>query len=179
MSSVTPSQTVGPFFAFGLRWLESTRLAPPDHPHLRIIEGTVFDGDGVGVPDALIETFQADAAGRFGSAADEGWTGFGRLLTDQAGRFSLTTVKPGAPPAAGNVAEAPHIAVSVFARGLLQRVISRIYFPDEEEANGADSVLQSIEPARRSTLVARAVDENRVSFDVHLQGEHETVFFNC
>jgi protocatechuate 3,4-dioxygenase, alpha subunit len=178
MSGATPSQTVGPFFSFGLRWLESTQLVGPDHPARIVIQGAVLDGDGIGVPDALIETFQADGAGNFGPASDSNWLGFGRILTDEDGRFAFTTVKPGLSPTGDGATEAPHLTVSVFARGLLQRVITRIYFPDEEVANQMDPVLNTITPERRSTLLAVAAD-GRLSFNIHLQGENETVFFNC
>jgi protocatechuate 3,4-dioxygenase alpha subunit len=178
MNGATPSQTVGPFFSFGLDWLETTQLVAPDHPERIVIQGAVFDGDGVGVPDALIETFQADAAGDFGPASDGDWLGFGRILTTGEGRFALTTVKPGPLTTNDGATEAPHLTVSVFARGLLQRVITRIYFPDEEVANDMDPVLQTITPERRPTLLARTTD-GALAFDVHLQGENETVFFNC
>jgi protocatechuate 3,4-dioxygenase alpha subunit len=178
MSGATPSQTVGPFFSFGLRWLESTQLVEADHPERIVIQGSVLDGDGIGVPDALIETFQADSAGDFGPVPDRDWHGFGRILTTEDGRFAFTTVKPGPLPTSDGAMEAPHLTVSVFARGLLQRAITRIYFPDEEIANQMDPVLKTIAPERRSTLLARAAD-GHLSFDIHLQGETETVFFNC
>jgi protocatechuate 3,4-dioxygenase alpha subunit len=178
MSGTTPSQTVGPFFSFGLRWLETTQLIGPDHPERIVIQGSVLDGDGIGVPDALVETFQADSAGEFRPASGRDWLGFGRILTSQVGRFSFTTVKPGPLRTSDGAMEAPHLTVSVFARGLLQRVITRMYFPDEEVANQMDPVLETIAPERRSTLLARSGD-GQLSFDIHLQGENETVFFNC
>jgi protocatechuate 3,4-dioxygenase alpha subunit len=178
MSGATPSQTVGPFFSFGLGWLESTQLVEPAHPQRIVIDGSVIDGDGVGVPDALVETFQADPGGDFGPASERGWLGFGRILTDEGGRFAFTTAKPGALRTDDGATEAPHLTLSVFARGLLQRVITRIYFPDEEVANEMDPVLKTIAPERRPTLLARAAD-GRLSFDIRLQGENETVFFNC
>ncbi len=144
-----------------------------------MIQGSVLDGNGIGVPDALIETFQADGAGDFGPAPDRDWHGFGRILTAEDGRFAFTTVKPGPLPTSDGAMEAPHLTVSVFARGLLQRVIARIYFPDEEMANQMDPVLKTIAPERRSTLLARAAADGPLSFDIHLQGENETVFFNC
>jgi len=178
MTGATPSQTVGPFFSFGLRWLETTELIGPDHAERIVFQGSVLDGDGVGVPDALVETFQADSAGDFRPVSGPDWLGFGRILTGQDGRFGFTTVKPGPLRTSNGATEAPHLTVSVFARGLLQRVITRIYFPDEEVANQIDPVLEMIVPERRSTLVARAAD-GRLLFDIHLQGENETVFFNC
>jgi protocatechuate 3,4-dioxygenase alpha subunit len=177
MNLGTPSQTVGPFFSFGMRWLETTALVDRDDTNAVVIRGTVLDAEGKGVPDALIETFQADSAGGF-EPGNSGWTGFGRILTSENGDFAFTTVKPGATVADAGIRQAPHIAVSVFARGLLQRVITRIYFPDEEAANNEDPVLSGIEPERRSTLVAHSVDDH-LHFDVRLQGEGETVFFNC
>lgn len=179
MSLATPSQTIGPFFAFGLRWLESAQLVAPDHPRALHVDGFVFDGDGAGVPDAVVEVFQADEEGRFAPHAEAaGWTGFGRILTAPDGEFSLTTVKPASIPRADGLVEAPHICVSIFARGLLQRVITRVYFPDERTANDADPVLRSVAPERRATLVARGRG-GHLHFDIHLQGEAETVFFNC
>jgi len=178
VSGATPSQTVGPFFSFGLRWLESTQLVGTDHPERVVIQGSVLDGAGTGVPDALVETFQADSAGEFGPVPERDWYGFGRILTNDEGQFAFTTVKPGPLTGSDGTMGAPHLSVSVFARGLLQRVITRIYFPDEELANQLDPVLKTIAPERRSTLVARAADGG-LWFDIHLQGEDETVFFNC
>lgn len=178
MTGATPSQTVGPFFSFGLSWLETPHLVPPGDSGAISIVGSVLNGDGLGVSDAVVEIFQADARGHFGSKCAAGWTGFGRVLTSEAGRFAFTTTKPGPLPSPRGLVEAPHIAVSVFARGLLQRVITRIYFPDEAAANNADPVLGSIAPDRRQTLVART-REGGLRFDVRLQGENETVFFNC
>jgi protocatechuate 3,4-dioxygenase, alpha subunit len=157
---LTPSQTVGPFFWFGLCERPCNVLAPGG---LRI-EGRVFDGAGDPVPDAMVETWQADEHGEY--RPDFGW---GRCGTDADGRFSLTTAKPGRVDA-----QAPHLEVLVFARGLLKPLLTRLYFPDED--NAADPVLAAVEPERRSTLVALA-DGDRLRFDVHLQGERETVFF--
>ncbi|HEY1831415.1 MAG TPA: protocatechuate 3,4-dioxygenase subunit alpha [Acidimicrobiales bacterium] len=177
MSLATPSQTVGPFFAFGMSWLETTSLVDADDPDALVIRGTVLNANDVGVPDAVIETFQADEAGRFGSG-DRGWTGFCRILSSEQGDFAFTTIKPGATVSDDGTRQAPHIDVSVFARGLLQRVITRIYFPDEEAANNEDPVLSAVEENRRTTLIAQSTDDH-LRFDVHLQGEAETVFFNC
>jgi protocatechuate 3,4-dioxygenase alpha subunit len=177
----TASQTVGPYFHIGLPWEGGAELVPSEDPDAIRIEGTVLDGEGAPVDDALIELWQANRAGRYRHPedrredvpVDEGFTGFGRTETDEAGRFAFVTVKPGAVPG-----QAPHIAVSVFARGVLKRLATRIYFPDEEEANAADPVLSGIEDEReRSTLVARPED-GALRFDVHLQGDRQTAFFD-
>ena len=183
----TPSQTVGPFFHYALLDENRSELVPSDHPSAVRIEGTVYDGAGEVVPDAMVEIWQANQAGRYAHPADgrehlpleEGFPGFGRCGTDDEGRCGFVTVKPGPVPGpdGGGPQQAPHITVSVFARGLLKPVVTRIYFPDEEEANAADPVLSSIEdPGLRKTLVAR--DEGGyLRFDVRLQGEDQTVFF--
>jgi protocatechuate 3,4-dioxygenase alpha subunit len=175
----TPSQTVGPFFHFGLP--TTTELVKPDDPGAIRIRGTIRDGNGDPVPDGVIETWQANRHGRYAHPEDDredvpledGFDGFGRVGTDPGGRFEIVTVKPGATPG-----QAPHIAVSVFARGMLQRVVTRIYFPDEQDANAADPVLSSIgDDALRSTLVARP-DGDGLRFDIRLQGERQTAFFD-
>ncbi len=182
----TPSQTVGPFFHYALLDEDRSKLVTPDHPEAIRIEGTVYDGAGDPVSDAMVEIWQANGAGRYNHPADdrqdlpleEGFSGFGRAGTDAEGRFSFVTLEPGpVPTAPGGAMQAPHIMVSVFARGLLKRVVTRIYFPDEEEANAADPVLSSIDdPELRESLVAR--DEGDVlRFDIHLQGEKQTAFF--
>ena len=167
----TPSQTVGPFFGFAFDKVGRPDLVPPGSPGSVHIEGRVLDGAGEPVPDAVVELWQADAAGRF---PDDGW-GFGRCLTDPAGGYCFTTVRPGPVDAV----QAPHLDLSIFARGLLQRLVTRVYFPDHEAANAADPVLRAVaDPARRATLVARAgPDASVLTFDVRLQGEGETVFF--
>jgi protocatechuate 3,4-dioxygenase alpha subunit len=185
---LTPSQTVGPFFAMGLPWPDGPYVVPEGTPGAITITGTVRDGAGEPVPDALVEAWQADPDGRFahpddprGAAAPSGgFRGFGRCATDEAGRFRFITLKPGALPTPGGGVEAPHLDVSVFARGLLDRVVTRIYFPDELAANEADPVLTSVEnPARRATLVAQAgAQPGEFRFDIRLQGDGETVFFD-
>jgi protocatechuate 3,4-dioxygenase, alpha subunit len=166
----TPAQTVGPFFAVGLCGLQ--RLVAEDDPRAVRISGILFDGDGGPIEDGVVEIWQADAEGRY-PRSGESFNGFGRCLTTAHGEFSFLTVKPGPVGAL----EAPHLAVSVFARGLLKRLVTRIYFPDETVANASDPVLRSIEdPARRETLIA-AGDDGDLRFDIHLQGERETVFF--
>jgi len=181
----TPSQTVGPFFHDALLDGDRSELVSPDHPEAVRIEGTVYDGAGEPVSDTMVEIWQANGAGRYNDQADnredlpldEGFSGFGRSGTDAGSRFSFVTVKPGPAPLPAGRIQAPHIMVSVFARGLLKRVVTRIYFPDEEEANAADPVLSSIEdPKPRATLIAR-VEGDALRFDIHLQGENQTVFF--
>jgi protocatechuate 3,4-dioxygenase, alpha subunit len=174
----TPSQTVGPFFAYALPYEGGERLVSPDDPDAIRIAGTVYDGDGEPVDDALIELWQANRHGRYHHPEDtreelpleDGFTGFGRCPTDADGRFEFVTVKPGG--------EVPHISVCVLARGLLRHLYTRIYFPDEAEANAADPLLSSIEDeALRRTLVARAQD-GVLAFDIHLQGERQTAFLD-
>ena len=182
----TPSQTVGPFFHDALLDEDRSELISPDHPEAIRIDGAVYDGAGEPVSDAMVEIWQANQAGRYNDPRDdredlpldpETFSGFGRSGTDAGGRYSFVTVKPGPVPTPDGVMQAPHIMVSVFARGLLKRVVTRIYFPDEEEANTNDPVLSSIEDLEfRRTLVAH--DEgDALRFDIHLQGENQTAFF--
>jgi protocatechuate 3,4-dioxygenase alpha subunit len=178
----TPSQTIGPFFAVGLIWADGPEVVPEGTPGVVRIGGRVLDGAGEPVPDALVETWQADPAGRFAHPDDPrgsgagGFRGFGRCPTDAQGRWAIRTLKPGPVPAADGGTEAPHIDVSVFARGLLHRLVTRIYFPDEPEANAADPLLGSIpDPQARARLVA-APDGDGLRFDICLQGDHETPF---
>jgi protocatechuate 3,4-dioxygenase, alpha subunit len=187
---LTPSQTVGPFLHIGLSWPEGENVVPDGTPGAIVITGCLYDGNGDAVIDGLIETWQADANGRFthpddprGTADPEpaGFRGLGRSSTSDDGQYRIVTVKPGTLPAPGGQVEAPHIDVSVFARGLLDRVVTRIYFPDELAANAADPVLSTITDDRlRATLVAVPdADEAAVlRFDIHLQGEQETAFFD-
>jgi protocatechuate 3,4-dioxygenase, beta subunit len=157
----TTSQTVGPFFSIGLGWMKRDDLAPACVPGERVtVEGRVQDGDGKPVPDALLELWQAALEG------------YGRVPTDEDGRFRFTTVRPPAAP------EAPHIAVSLFARGLMKRLVTRMYFPDEP-ASASDPVLSLVEPSRRGTLVAAKRPDGILQWDVVLQGPGETVFFDC
>jgi protocatechuate 3,4-dioxygenase alpha subunit len=181
----TPSQTVGPFFAFALPFADGEFAVAPDFPGAVRISGTVLDGAGDPVPDALIETWQASPDGRFphpddprGPVDTPGARGWARVPTDSSGGFSFLTVKPGTLPHPSGGVEAPHINVTVLARGLLNRLVTRIYFPDEEALNGADPVLSSLpDPSRRSTLIAVADPDGSFRFDIHLQGDDETVFF--
>lgn len=181
----TPSQTVGPFFGFALPYEGAAELVPPGDPRAVRIGGAVLDGAGEPVNDAMVELWQANAAGRYAHPEDaredipleDGFTGFGRCGTDVDGRFAFTTVKPGPVPGPDGRAQAPHIEVSVFARGLLKRVVTRIYFPAEQEANAADPVLASLDdPRLRESLIA-VPDGGALRFDIHLQGDRETAFF--
>ena len=182
----TPSQTVGPFFHFALLKEDQSELVAPDHPSAFRIEGTVYDGAREVVPDAMLEIWQANRAGRYAHPADDrqdpppedDFSGFGRFGTGAEGRYGFVTVKPGPVPSPDGRPQAPHVWVAVYARGLLKRLVTRVYFPDEEAANAADPVLVSIEdPAVRSTLVARDVD-GALEFDIHLQGDKQTTFFD-
>jgi protocatechuate 3,4-dioxygenase, alpha subunit len=195
---ITPSATVGPFFLFGLvpstmggRDIVTNNLLTPDVSGERIrIEGIVYDGDGTPVPDALIEIWQADAAGRYASASaaqarpNTAFKGFGRCPTNETGAFSFDTVKPGAVPGPNGAVQAPHIAVNVFARGVVKQMVTRIYFSDEA-ANASDPVLGLIPPERRATLVAQrrgdasSTEAACYRFDIRLQGDNETVFFEA
>jgi protocatechuate 3,4-dioxygenase, alpha subunit len=163
--SITPSQTVGPYFAIGLPWEDGPEVVPDGDVWIR---GRVLDGEREPIPDALIETWQADQDGVYGA---QGFRGFGRCPTDEEGAYAIRTVKPGA---VGD--QAPHIAVSVFARGLLNRVVTRIYFPEDGELHARDPVLSGLEEPARATLIAVREDDG-YRFDVRLQGPDETVFF--
>lgn len=180
-AGLTPSQTVGPFLAIGLPWPDGPDVVPPGTPGAIVISGLVLDGAGERVPDALVETWQAAPDGGFGR--DTGFRGFGRSATDAEGRWHVTTLRPGRVPAPGGGLQAPHLDVSVFARGLLDRVVTRIYLPDEDAANAEDPVLASVtDPVRRATLIARPGDTSaQFRFDIQLQGTAggtETTFFD-
>ena len=193
---LTPSQTVGPFFGVGLPFEKGEQIATPGSDGVIRIEGQVLDGNGEPVPDALLEIWQPDDRGRYrtrgksrdpstrGKSRDpstrgksrDPYIGFGRCRTDSEGAFSFMTVKPGAAPTPDGHPKAPYINVTVFARGLLRHLVTRMYFPDETEANATDRVLNLIEAARRETLIATNCG-GVLHFDVRLQGERETVFF--
>jgi protocatechuate 3,4-dioxygenase alpha subunit len=179
----TPSQTVGPFYEVGFPAEVGRRVVPEGTPGSIRISGVVYDGAGMAVPDHMIETWQADPEGRFadmwrhgGASELAGFHGFGRCGSDGDGRYEILTVKPAAVPGPDGGPQAPHIAVSVFARGLLHRVVTRIYFADEVAANAADPVLASVPEARRATLLAQP-EAGGYRFDIRLQGEGETAFF--
>lgn len=184
---LTPSQTVGPFLHIALTWADGNLVVPRDFPGAIRIVGTLYDGNNDPIPDGLIETWQADPEGRFDHPDDlrgekeppEGFIAFGRATTLEGGRFEIVTAKPGPIPAGGGEVEAPHLNVSVFARGMLDRLVTRIYFSDEPEANVADPVLNSVKLERRPRLIAVAdpADPSTYRFDIYLQGEHESIFF--
>jgi protocatechuate 3,4-dioxygenase, alpha subunit len=201
-SQATTSQTVGPFFQIGLaRFYIDDLTVPGVFGEVIEITGCVFDGDGQPVPDAVIEIWQADAEGRY--AHQESWQelesieksdlpetehmqaqrgpavrGFGRVPTQVDGSFRFKTIRPGGVPAPDGTVQAPHIAVSVFTRGLLRRLVTRIYFPDEP-GNAQDFALKLVDAERRHTLIAKKVRDNRLEWNVVLQGVDETVFFDC
>jgi protocatechuate 3,4-dioxygenase, alpha subunit len=181
--ATTPSQTVGPFFAIGLPWDDGPLVVPRDTPGAIAITGSVYDGRGAAVPDSLIESWQADPDGRFadlhgygGPSQLPGFRGFARCGAEGDCRFEIVTVKPGRVPWPAGGEQAPHINLSVFARGMLHRCVTRIYFGDESAVNAEDPILQRVPAERRTTLLAQPTDGGYV-FDVHLQGPDETVFF--
>jgi len=185
VAALTPSQTIGPFLHIEVPYEGEARLVEPNHPGAIRLLGMVTDGEGEPVDDALVEIWQANAAGRYAHPEDDredvpledGFMGFGRCATDSEGRFEFLTVKPGSVPGPGDRPQAPHIDVSVFARGLLNRLVTRIYFPDESEANAEDAVLSLIEDeAARQTLIAQ-LEDGALRFDIRLQGDGETTFF--
>ena len=185
MPGLTPFQTVGPFFAFGLVFDGGETIAAEGAAGRRIaVAGTVRDGKGDPLPDALIEIWQANGAGKYAHPADgrdlprdPPFDGFGRVPTSDDGSFAFTTVMPGRVPAPSGGLQAPHLAVGILARGLQTRLVTRIYFEDEA-ANVGDPLLALVPAARRGTLIARRVTAGRYRFDIVLQGKDETVFFD-
>jgi protocatechuate 3,4-dioxygenase alpha subunit len=179
---VTPSQTVGPFLSIGLRWADGADVVPAGTDDAIWLRGTVFDGAGDVVPDGVVETWQADPNGRFDHPDDPrgavvGFRGFGRCETGADGGWAVRTCKPGRVPDGEGGWQAPHVDVSLLARGLLDRVVTRIYFADEAEANALDPVLRALpDDAARATLVAQPSSDG-YRLDLHLQGPDETVFF--
>jgi protocatechuate 3,4-dioxygenase, alpha subunit len=182
---LTPSQTVGPYFAIGLPWDDGPHAVAPGTPGAFTLSGTVYDGLGDVIPDHLIEIWQPDPDGHFadmygegGASTLAGFRGFARYgAEDGDGSYELLTVKPGRIPDRKGILQAPHIAVTVMARGMLNRVVTRIYFADETEANAADPVLSRVPVARRETLLAQPVPDG-YRFDIRIQGPGETVFFD-
>ncbi len=187
---LTASQTIGPYLHIGTAWLDSNELAGPGVSGQRIsVEGRLLDGDGQPVGDGLLEIWQANAQGKLAHPEDKrdlplekGFRGWGRIPTDKEGKFRFTTVRPGALPGPAGTLQAPHLAVTVFGRGLTKQLLTRIYFPDGE-GHDHDFVLKQVPPDRRSTLVARALPgrEHAYHWDVVLQagpGHQETVFFD-
>ncbi|HEV7754300.1 MAG TPA: protocatechuate 3,4-dioxygenase subunit alpha [Mycobacteriales bacterium] len=176
----TPSQTVGPYLHIALPWADGAYAVPAGTPGAIWLRGRLTDGNGDPVPDGLVETWQADPDGRFDHPDDprgavpaaNGFRGFGRCPTGPDGEYAILTLKPGAVSG-----QAPHVDISVFARGLLDRVVTRLYFADEAEANAADPVLGNLPTdADRATLVAERTEDG-YRLDIRLQGDHETVFF--
>ena len=202
MSEITPSQTVGPFFAYGLTpkgrnkwdpngtysWKETAgdNLITPDATGQKIhIEGCISDGDGAPINDAMIEIWQADGQGRYAHPRDNralpntNFKGFGRSATDKDGVFSFDTIKPGPVPGPNGKSQAPHIVFCIFSRGMLRQIYTRLYFSDEA-ANIADPILALVPEDRRGTLIAHKQPGGNVPvyrFDIRVQGENETVFF--
>jgi protocatechuate 3,4-dioxygenase alpha subunit len=183
----TTSQTAGPYFKIGLEWLNCDNLAPTGIAGERVtIQGRVLDADGIAVPDALVEVWQANSYGKYAHPEDPqdkplepGFKGYGRIPTDGNGTFRFQTIKPGPVPGPGGKEQAPHLVISVFMRGLLKRLVTRMYFPDDQR-NAGDPVLALVEPQRRPTLIARksADGSNLLQWNVILQGDQETVFFD-
>lgn len=203
MSELTPSQTVGPYYAYGLtpegrkkwkpdeelyRWKETAgdNLVTADTTGERIrIEGIIYDGDGKPIDDAMLEIWQADAQGRYADPRNgkpipnSSFKGHGRSATDASGLFAFDTIKPGQVPGPGGRMQAPHIVFAIFSRGMLRQVYTRLYFPDEV-ANAADPVLALVPADRRPTLIATRSErggQKVYRFDIRVQGDDETVFF--
>jgi protocatechuate 3,4-dioxygenase, alpha subunit len=203
MSEITPSQTVGPFFAYGLTpkgrcdwdpngsyaWKNSieSNLVTPDASGTRIrIEGIVYDGDNLPINDCMIEIWQADSQGRYadprasGTLPNTQFKGFGRSATDKAGVFAFDTIKPGHVAGPGGKPQAPHIVVCIFSRGMIRQVYTRLYF-DDEPANATDPILTVVPADRRGTLIAKkqpGSDPVLYRFNIRVQGGDETVFFD-
>jgi protocatechuate 3,4-dioxygenase, alpha subunit len=181
----TASQTVGPYLHIGLAWLVTDNLVGPGVSGDPVtIGGRITDADGRPVDDALVEIWQANAHGRYDHPADTrelprepGFTGFGRVPTDAVGAFRFTTLKPGPVPAPAGGLQAPHVNVTLFMRGMLKQLKTRIYFPGER-ANESDPVLARVPAARRDTLIAAVSGDRVLEWNVVLQGPAETVFFD-
>ncbi len=183
----TTSQTVGPFFKIGFEWQYRDNLVGEGVSGERVtIQGRVFDGDGVPVPDAILEIWQANAHGKYDHPEDTqnkplepGFKGYGRVPVTPDGMFRVATIKPGPVPGPNGREQAPHLVISVFMRGVLRRMVTRMYFPDEP-GNASDPILNLVEPARRSTLIAKktAGAPGTLEWNVVLQGAEETVFFD-
>jgi protocatechuate 3,4-dioxygenase, alpha subunit len=179
------SQTVGPYLHIGLTWLNTAKIAGPGVKGERFsLQGRLVDGDGAGVSDGLIEIWQANAEGKFAHPEDrqkktleKGFRGFGRIPTDAKGAFKFTTIKPGRVPGPDGKLQAPHLSVTVFMRGLLKQLSTRIYFPGDP-ANAQDPVLKLVPAARRATLIARRKAKGVLEWNIVLQGKDETAFFD-
>jgi protocatechuate 3,4-dioxygenase alpha subunit len=179
------SQTIGPYLRIGLEWMVIEDVAPPGVPGERVrIEGRVVDGDGKPVNDAAVEIWQANSHGKYASPEDpqdkpldKGFRGYGRSLTDDAGAFRFSTIKPGRVPGPDGRLQAPHLTVTIFMRGLLKQLQTRVYFPDDP-ANAEDPLLGRVPAERRGTLIARKRGDGTLEWNVVLQGKNETVFFD-
>jgi protocatechuate 3,4-dioxygenase alpha subunit len=180
----TSSQTIGPYLHIGMDWAVDPDFAGPEVKGERIsVTGRIVDGDGKPVNDAMLEIWQANSHGRYAHPddtrdlpLDERFTGWGRVTTDEEGRFRFNTIKPGRVPATDGSLQAPHLNVTLFMRGMLKQLLTRIYF-DGDAANGRDPVLAQVPQARRSTLMARPAADV-LEWNIVLQGERETVFFD-
>lgn len=180
----TPSQTVGPFFHFALPYDAGPQVAGHARQGSFRLSGRVLDGAGDGIPDSLVEIWQADESGTFPAEtgiydepASGGFRGFGRCATGQDGEYAFHTVKPAAVTTVDGKFQAPHLALTVFARGMLRQAVTRVYFDDEEDSNAADPLLAGLAPQQRSSMVATGVGDG-YRFDVRIQGEDETVFLD-
>lgn len=179
------SQTIGPYLRIGLEWMVIEDMAPQGVAGQRVrIEGRVLDGDGKPVNDAAVEVWQANSQGRYASPedpqdkpADPAFRGYGRSLTDDNGAFRFRTIKPGRVPGLDGKLQAPHLVITIFMRGLLKQLMTRVYFPDEP-SNADDPVLNLVPAERRGTLIARKTGEGVLEWNVALQGRNETVFFD-
>jgi protocatechuate 3,4-dioxygenase alpha subunit len=188
MADLTPFQPVGPYFHVMLRGEPpglTSLVAGATRGTRIVIEGAVLDGSGAPLTDGLVEIWQADADGRYHhpddrapGRADEAFGGYGRVATDDRGRFRFETIRPGQVQGPGGRVQAPHVLVSLLAPGVLTRYWTRLYF-DDEPSNATDPVLQHVPPERRGTLLARASGDGRFRFDIVLQGPGETVFFDA
>ena len=191
-AGITPSATVGPFFKYGLtpqgqyQWSDAftpSTLTADTVGERIVITGRVVDGDGVGIPDAILEIWQADSAGRYAhplqtGGANASFHGFARADTGKDGTYRFETIKPGKTPGLKGSTQAPHVLVAVFARGMLRHLYTRVYFADEVAANAADAVLALVAATRRDTLIAKRDAADAYTIDIRLQGADETVFFD-
>lgn len=181
----TGNQTVGPYLHIGLNWLITRNIAGPGVAGERVtVQGRLLDGDGAPVSDGLIEIWQANSHGKYPHPEDrqkkpleKGFRGFGRVPTDSKGGFRFTTIKPGRVPGTDGKLQAPHLVVTVFMRGLLKHLATRMYFPGDQ-ANAADAVMRLIPAARRQTLIAQSKGKGVLEWNILLQGKGETVFFD-
>lgn len=170
----TTSQTIGPYLRIGLEWMQIEDIAPKGVEGERVtLQGRVVDGDGKAVNDAAVEVWQADRHGKYGGA----FRGYGRSLTDEDGAFRFRTIKPGRVPGPHGKLQAPHLVVTIFMRGLLKQLMTRVYFPDDA-ANADDPVLKLVPAERGGTLVAAKAGDGKLQWNVVVQGRNETVFFD-